>query len=256
MAPFAPTCIEALKSILGRVCANPTNPTFNHYLFETVASLVKFICAATPAAVDAFEQLLFPPFQARTPTTTLPSRQPRPALRPRPVLRLFRAASFSRPTPNPSTRCCRLHYYSASLPLYYTTNPPSLPALSRRCCRWTWPSSRPTSSRVRGEIPRDRGDTAGGRIPRGRGRYRGGRGCEGGWGVGGWLAGLGARHTPTPTPTPRSIPPAVLAQLLESRSTLSPAYSALFPPLLAPTMWERPGNVSSSIVVYIIYSIV
>ena len=43
--------------------ANPSNPTFNHYLFETIASLVRYICAATPAAVDAFEAMLFPPFQ-------------------------------------------------------------------------------------------------------------------------------------------------------------------------------------------------
>ncbi len=63
MAPYASTCIESLKSILARVCENPTNPAFNHYLFETVAALVRYICAATPAAVDAFEQLLFPPFQ-------------------------------------------------------------------------------------------------------------------------------------------------------------------------------------------------
>ena len=56
-------CIEELKTILGRVCANPSNPSFNHYLFETIASLVRFICAATPAAVDAFESMLFPPFQ-------------------------------------------------------------------------------------------------------------------------------------------------------------------------------------------------
>ena len=56
-------CIEELKTILIRVCANPSNPSFNHYLFETIASLVRYICAATPTAVDAFEGMLFPPFQ-------------------------------------------------------------------------------------------------------------------------------------------------------------------------------------------------
>ena len=63
MAPYANVCIEELKNILGRVCANPSNPSFNHYLFESIASLVRYICAATPAAVDAFEAMLFPPFQ-------------------------------------------------------------------------------------------------------------------------------------------------------------------------------------------------
>lgn len=37
--------------------------------------------------------------------------------------------------------------------------------------------------------------------------------------------------------------PQVLAQLLEARDGLSAAYEALFPPLLTPAMWERPGNV-------------
>ena len=35
----------------------------------------------------------------------------------------------------------------------------------------------------------------------------------------------------------------VLAQLLECRPSLSAAYESLFPPLLTPTMWERPGNI-------------
>ena len=35
----------------------------------------------------------------------------------------------------------------------------------------------------------------------------------------------------------------VLAQLLECRTGLSAAYESLFPPLLTPTMWERPGNI-------------
>jgi len=114
MAPYANVCIESLNSILARVCSNPTNPTFNHYLFEAVASLVRYICAATPSAVDAFEQLLFPPFQN--------------------VLQL----DISEFTP-------------------YVFQ--------------------------------------------------------------------------------------VLAQLLECRTTLSPAYESLFPPLLTPVMWERPGNI-------------
>jgi len=63
MTPYASVCVEELKSILQRVCSNPSNPTFNHLLFETIASLVRYICAKTPAAVDSFEGLLFPPFQ-------------------------------------------------------------------------------------------------------------------------------------------------------------------------------------------------
>jgi len=64
MAPYAPTCIEELKGHLQRVCENPTNPSFNHYMFEAIAALVRSLCAAgNSAAVDAFEAMLFPPFQ-------------------------------------------------------------------------------------------------------------------------------------------------------------------------------------------------
>lgn len=35
----------------------------------------------------------------------------------------------------------------------------------------------------------------------------------------------------------------ILAQLLESRASLSPAYESLFPPLLMPSNWERPANI-------------
>ena len=64
MAPYASTCVEELKSHLTRVCENPTNPSFNHYMFEAIAVLVRSLCAGGNAqAVDAFEGLLFPPFQ-------------------------------------------------------------------------------------------------------------------------------------------------------------------------------------------------
>ena len=70
MGPYVPTCVEELKAHLTRVCENPTNPSFNHYMFETIAVLVRSLCnsangggAANPQAVDAFEAMLFPPFQ-------------------------------------------------------------------------------------------------------------------------------------------------------------------------------------------------
>ena len=66
MGPFVATCIEELKSHLTRVCENPTNPSFNHYMFEAIAVLVRSLCSGAtpnPAAVDAFEGMLFPPFQ-------------------------------------------------------------------------------------------------------------------------------------------------------------------------------------------------
>lgn len=45
------------------VAKNPKNPSFNHYVFEAVAGLVKNSCSGDPAQCAHFEGLLFPPFQ-------------------------------------------------------------------------------------------------------------------------------------------------------------------------------------------------
>jgi len=41
IAPLLPLCLQALAGILIEVCRNPKNPGFNHYLFETVAALIR-----------------------------------------------------------------------------------------------------------------------------------------------------------------------------------------------------------------------
>ena len=63
MVPYVTTVVEELKGHLQRVCENPSNPQFNHYMFEAIAALVRSLCKASPQAVDAFEGMLFPPFQ-------------------------------------------------------------------------------------------------------------------------------------------------------------------------------------------------
>ncbi|XP_035539805.1 exportin-2-like [Juglans regia] len=57
------TCIIGLTSILVEVCRNPKNPIFNHYLFESVAILVKRACEKDSSLISAFESRLFPCFQ-------------------------------------------------------------------------------------------------------------------------------------------------------------------------------------------------
>jgi hypothetical protein len=49
-----------------QVCSNPSQPLFNHYLFETLAALLRTVVTASPSpsVVDQFEALLFPTFQA------------------------------------------------------------------------------------------------------------------------------------------------------------------------------------------------
>jgi len=74
IGPVTELVLSHLTTALERVCKNPINPHYNHYLFESVAVLVRSCTspianpALTPeAALSAaarFEALLFPPFQS------------------------------------------------------------------------------------------------------------------------------------------------------------------------------------------------
>jgi exportin-2 (importin alpha re-exporter) len=64
ITPFAPICLQKLVEILVRVAQNSTNPTFAHYVFESLGSLVKNTCAQNPSAITQFEAVLFPVFQS------------------------------------------------------------------------------------------------------------------------------------------------------------------------------------------------
>ena len=46
-----------------QVCKNPRSPGFSHYLFESVAALIRHATAADPGMLRALEAQLFPPFQ-------------------------------------------------------------------------------------------------------------------------------------------------------------------------------------------------
>ena len=70
VAPVLETVVRHLTAILEHVSKNPANPHFNHYLFESLAILVRSSCATAsstnpdPAAACALlESALFPPFQ-------------------------------------------------------------------------------------------------------------------------------------------------------------------------------------------------
>ncbi|KAG8653447.1 exportin-2 [Manihot esculenta] len=62
-AEIAAPCIAGLTSILNEVCKNPKNPIFNHYLFESVAVLVRRACERDVSFIPAFETSLFPSLQ-------------------------------------------------------------------------------------------------------------------------------------------------------------------------------------------------
>ncbi|KAJ1913960.1 importin-alpha export receptor [Mycoemilia scoparia] len=63
ISPLAPISLEKLSSILQLVSTNPSNPHFNHFLFESIGSLARFACTANPQAIESFEGKLFPIFQ-------------------------------------------------------------------------------------------------------------------------------------------------------------------------------------------------
>jgi exportin-2 (importin alpha re-exporter) len=58
MAPMMGIYIKLLTDVLLQVAKNPSNPTFNHYIFESYATVIKF----NPGSVTDFENALFPVF--------------------------------------------------------------------------------------------------------------------------------------------------------------------------------------------------
>ncbi|KAK3842665.1 MAG: putative importin-alpha export receptor [Linnemannia gamsii] len=63
MMPLVSLCLARLTAIVQAVSTNPSNPKFNHYVFESIGALIRFICTASPDAAGQFESLLFQPFQ-------------------------------------------------------------------------------------------------------------------------------------------------------------------------------------------------
>lgn len=59
MAPHIDKLLPTLVEILNSVTANPSNPVFNHYLFETLAALIRF--NGKPENVRIFEGALLAP---------------------------------------------------------------------------------------------------------------------------------------------------------------------------------------------------
>merc|ERR1719361_37902 len=61
--------IEAVSGMLMSTAKNPQKPTFNHYLFECIAALIRFVCDKQydanndPSKVGQFEKVLMTPFQ-------------------------------------------------------------------------------------------------------------------------------------------------------------------------------------------------
>lgn len=64
MAPFVGELINRFVKIIEVISKNPSNPKFNHYVFESLGALVRYACAGNPTLTQQVESMLFPPFQA------------------------------------------------------------------------------------------------------------------------------------------------------------------------------------------------
>lgn len=62
--PYATSVIGRLTKVLELISRNPSNPKFNHYVFECIGLLVRFICSEDLKLVAEFENMLFPVIQA------------------------------------------------------------------------------------------------------------------------------------------------------------------------------------------------
>ncbi|KAK4517849.1 uncharacterized protein ATC70_001197 [Mucor velutinosus] len=63
MVPYVNVIMDKLTKILSIVSKNPSNPKFNHYVFESIGALIRFICPISEAALSEFENMCFGPFQ-------------------------------------------------------------------------------------------------------------------------------------------------------------------------------------------------
>ncbi|GAA5958061.1 hypothetical protein JCM21900_003574 [Sporobolomyces salmonicolor] len=62
LSPVYTTVLQHLTGILGEISKNPSNPKFNHFTFESISALIRFITAGNPSTLSTFESALFPPF--------------------------------------------------------------------------------------------------------------------------------------------------------------------------------------------------
>ncbi|EEB09183.1 karyopherin Kap109 [Schizosaccharomyces japonicus yFS275] len=61
--PTASFLLEHICKVTTEVSKNPSNPKFNHYLFETIGALIRNLSATGPSTLNQLETALFPVFQ-------------------------------------------------------------------------------------------------------------------------------------------------------------------------------------------------
>jgi len=62
LLPHYEATLSNLIAILTEISKNPSNPKFNHYTFESISALIRFVTLADLRTLPIFEQALFPIF--------------------------------------------------------------------------------------------------------------------------------------------------------------------------------------------------
>ncbi|KAH6910802.1 importin alpha re-exporter [Coprinopsis sp. MPI-PUGE-AT-0042] len=62
LTPGYERLLGRLVSILGVISANPSNPRFDQYIFESISALMRFVVEGNPSSRSTFEEALFGPF--------------------------------------------------------------------------------------------------------------------------------------------------------------------------------------------------
>lgn len=64
--PAVGVVLANVGKVLAKITKDPRQPTYNHYVFECLAALVRNVCGVNPASVTQFEAALFPSFNVRS----------------------------------------------------------------------------------------------------------------------------------------------------------------------------------------------
>ncbi|TFK45700.1 importin alpha re-exporter [Heliocybe sulcata] len=61
LTPVYQQVLSRLVNILGIISQNPSNPSFDQYIFESISALIRFVVAGNPDTLSVFEETLFGP---------------------------------------------------------------------------------------------------------------------------------------------------------------------------------------------------
>ena len=115
IVPVVVSVLEQVRQVLAKITKDPRQPTYNHYVFECLAAMVRNVCGTNPAAVADFEVALFPAFNVRLASVPLGTAEWKRSQCAHSVSSLWRVCRLSwRRTSWSSSRMCSRSWHSSS----------------------------------------------------------------------------------------------------------------------------------------------